>query len=183
MKYRIGLLIGAWAIVGVFMLSAAERKEQAEKVEFSRTTIDLGIVVSDVERAATFYTQALGFAKVSEFDVSDQMAGNTGLTDYKPFKVQVLALGKDPSATKLKIMQIPGDGSAPVNNQYIGSSLGFRYLTVFVSDLNKAIERLKRSGVAPVKPPYRLGTDDSHLILVKDPDGNIIELIGPKSQG
>jgi len=180
MKYRIGLLIGAWAVVGVFMLSAAERKEQAEEVEFSRTTIDLGVVVSDVEKAAKFYTQALGFAKASEFDVSDQMAGNTGLTDYKPFKVQVLALGKDASATKLKIMEIPGDGSAPVDNRYIDSSLGFRYLTVHVSDLNKALERLKRNGVTPVKPPCRLTPGDSHLVLVKDPDGNIIELIGPR---
>lgn len=180
MKYRIGLLIGAWAVVGVFMLSAAERKEQETKAEFSRTTIDLGVVVSDVEKAAKFYTEALGFTKVSGFDVSDKMAGDTGLTDYKPFKVQVFALGKEPTATKLKIMQIPGDGSRPVDNQYIGSSLGFRYLTVFVSDLNKAVERLKRNGVTPVKPPYRLGTDNSHLILVKDLDGNIIELIGPR---
>lgn len=181
MKYRIALLIGAWIAAGVLMLSAAERKNQEEKVEFSRTTIDLGVVVSDVEKAAKFYTQALGFTKVSEFDVSDQMAGATGLTDYKPFKVQVFALGKEPSATNLKIMEIPGDGSKPVDNQYIGSSLGFRYLTVSVSDLTKAMERLKRNGVAPVKEPYRLGTGNSYLILVKDPDGNIIELIGPRS--
>ena len=41
------------------------------------------------------------------------------------------------------------------------------------------MERLKQNGVAPVKEPYRLG-GNSYLILVKDPDGNIIELIGPK---
>jgi len=40
------------------------------------------------------------------------------------------------------------------------------------------MERLKQHGLAPVKPPYRLG-GNNHLILVKDPDGNIIELIGP----
>jgi catechol 2,3-dioxygenase-like lactoylglutathione lyase family enzyme len=179
MKYRIGLLIGAWAVVGVFMLSAAEQKEQEVKAEFSRTTIDLGVVVGDLEKAVKFYTEAMGFTKVGEFDVSNKLAGDTGLTDYKPFKVQVFALGKEPSATKLKIMQIPGDGSKPVDNRYIGSSLGFRYLTVFVSDLNKALERLKRNGVTPVKPPYRLGNDATHLVLVKDPDGNTIELLGP----
>jgi catechol 2,3-dioxygenase-like lactoylglutathione lyase family enzyme len=181
MKYRIGLLMVGWAVVGVFMLSAAERKEQEVKAEFSRTTIDLGVVVSDVEKAAKFYTEVLGFTKVGGFDVSNKLAGETGLTDYKPFQVQVFALGKEPTATKLKIMEIPGDGSKPVDNQYIGSSLGFSYLTVLVADLDKAMERLKRNGVAPVKPPYRLGNDNSHLILVKDPDGNIIELIGPRS--
>ena len=180
MKYRMVLLVGAWVAAGVLMLSAAERKEQQEKAEFSQTTIDLGLVVRDVETAATFYTQALGFTKVGEFDVSDQMAGATGLTDNKPFKVQVLALGTEPAATKLKIMQIPGSGSKPVDNQYIGSSLGFRYITVFVSDLTKTMERLQRNHVAPVKEPYRLGNANSYLILVKDPDGNTIELIGPR---
>ncbi len=179
MKYRMVLLVGAWVVAGVLMLSAAERGGQQEKAEFTQTTIDLGVVVSDVEKAATFYTQALGFTKVGGFDVSAPMAGDIGLTDYKPFQVQVLALGKEPLATKLKIMQIPGDGSKPVDNRYIGSSLGFRYLTIFVSDLSQAMERLKRNHVTPVKEPYRLG-ENSYLILVKDPDGNVIELIGPR---
>jgi predicted enzyme related to lactoylglutathione lyase len=76
-------------------------------------------------------------------------------------------------------MTIPGANSKKVDNQYIGSSLGFRYLTINVADLAKTMERLKQHGVAPVKEPYRL-SGNSHLILVKDPDGNIVELIGPK---
>jgi catechol 2,3-dioxygenase-like lactoylglutathione lyase family enzyme len=179
MKYRIVLLVGAWAVVGVFMLARAEQKQQEEKVEFSSMTVDLGVVAADVEKSAVFYTQALGFAKVGGFDVSDRMAGNTGLTDFKPFKVNVLALDKAPSATRLKIMQIPGDGSHPVDNRYIGSSLGFRYLTLHVSDLTKAVERLHRNGVEPVKPPYRLPSGD-YLVLVRDPDGNLVEMIGPR---
>lgn len=179
MKHRIVLLITAWAAVGVFMLARAEHKEQVNKPEFSSVTVDLGIVAADVEKAATFYTKALGFTKVGGFDVSDQMAGNTGLTDFKPFQVQVFALGKEPAATRLKIMQIPGEGSLPVDNRYIGSSLGFRYLTVHVSDLTKAVERLNRNGVEPVKPPYRLPSGD-HLVLVRDPDGNLVEMIGPR---
>ncbi|MBP7052463.1 MAG: VOC family protein [Phycisphaerae bacterium] len=175
MKNRTVLLIAAVAFAGVLAVSAAQK--QLEKAQFSRTTIDLGVVVSDVDKAVKFYTEALGFTKVGEFDVSGQMAGDTGLTDSQPFKVHVFALGDDPSATKLKIMSIAG--SKPVANQYIGSSLGFRYLTVFVADLNKALARLQQNGVSPVKPAYSLG-GDSHLILVKDPDGNTIELIGPR---
>ncbi len=180
MKYRIVLLVGAWAIAGVFMLARAQHKQQMEKPDFSSLTVDLGIVAADAEKAATFYTKALGFAKVGGFNVSDQMAGNTGLTDFKPFQVQVLALGKEPAATRLKIMQIPGEGSHPVDNRYIGSSLGFRYLTLHVSDLTKTIERLDRNRVEPVKPPYRLPSGD-YLVLVRDPDGNLIEMIGPRS--
>ena len=178
-KYRIHLLVVAWIVAGCIMMAAA--KQSGEKMEFSRTTIDLGMVVSDVEKALEFYTKALGFTETGSFEVSGPMAGDTGLTDNQPFKVHVLALGSEPTATKLKIMRIAEANSKKVDNQYIGSSLGFRYLTILVSDLTKAMDRLKQHGVAPVKEPYRLSGPDNYLILVKDPDGNIIELIGPRS--
>jgi len=173
-KYKVYVLVVAWAMAGVLMIKIA--RSDSGKPEFARTTIDIGVVVNDVDKAAKFYTQAIGFAETGSFDVAAQMAADTGLTDNKPFKVRTFSLGKEPTATNLKIMQIAG--SKTQDNQYIGSSLGFRYLTVFVGDLGKTIERLKQSGVSPVKPPYRLG-GNNHLILVKDPDGNIIELIGP----
>ena len=177
-KYRIHALIVAWIIAGCIMMAAAQ--QNGGKMEFARATIDLGLVVSDVEKAAQFYTQALGFTETGGFEVAAQMAADIGLTDHHPFQVRVFALGNEPTATKLKIMRIPEARSQKVDNQYLGSSLGFRYLTVFVSDLTKAMERLQRHGVAPVKEPYRLRDGTHYLILVKDPDGNNIELIGPR---
>jgi catechol 2,3-dioxygenase-like lactoylglutathione lyase family enzyme len=176
-NYRTHVLIVACIVAGCMMIAAA--KQDSGKPEFSRTTIDVGVVVSDVEKAAKFYTEALGFTAAGTFDVPAQMATDTGLTDQKPFQVRVFALGQEPTATKLKVMQITG--AKKVDNQYISSSLGIRYLTVFVADLTKTLERLKKNGLAPVKEPYRLSGGDNYLILVKDPDGNIIELIGPKS--
>ena len=170
-KHQVHVFIAASIIAGVFVLVAAG--PESGTAEFSRTTIDLGVVVSDVEKAAKFYTEAIGFQQVGSFDVPGQMAGDTGLTDNRPFQVRVFALGNEPGATKLKIMEVPGADSKKVNNQYISSSLGFSYLTIMVSDLDKAMSRLERNGVAPVKAPYRLG-GNNYLILVKDPDGNII---------
>jgi lactoylglutathione lyase len=178
-KHRVHLLIAVGVVGGVLMIAAAQQSI-APKAEFARTTIDIGVVVSDIEKATKFYTQALGFAPAGTFDVSGPMAGDTGLTDSKPFQVRVFALGSEPTATKLKVMEIPGAGSKKVDNQYISASLGIRYLTVFVSNLTKTLERLQQNGVTPVKEPYRLGGGDTYLALVKDPDGNIIELLGPK---
>lgn len=174
-KYKVYVLLVAWAVAGVLMIKIA--RSDSGKPQFARTTIDIGLVVSDVDKAAKFYTQALGFTETGSFDVAAQMASDTALTDSKPFKVRTFNLGKEPTATNLKIMQIAG--SKTVDNRHIGSSLGFRYLTVFVADLTKTIEQLKPLQVAPVKPPYHLSGSNNHLILVKDPDGNIIELIGP----
>ncbi len=175
-EYRTYLLVAAGIVAGVLVMAAAG--QGGAKAEFSRTTIDIGMVVSDIDKAAKFYTQALGFKEVGAFDVSAPMANDTGLTDNKPFQVRVFALGDEPTATKLKIMQIPG--AKKVDNKYISSSLGVRYLTVFVADLGKTLERLKQNGVAPVKEAYRLSGGNTYLALVKDPDGNILELLGPK---
>ena len=176
-KYGVYVLVTAWIIGGGIMMAAA--KQDSGKAEFSRKTIDLGMVVSDVEKAAVFYREVLGFKELSGFDVSTPMANDTGLTDDRPFKVRVFALGDEPTATKLKIMTIPGAGLKKVDNQYLGSSLGFRYLTISVANLTRTMERLRQHGVSPVKEPYRLG-GNSYLILVKDPDGNTVELIGPR---
>jgi hypothetical protein len=88
-KYRMYLLIAAGIVAGILVIGAAG--QEGAKSEFSRTTIDIGMVVSDVEKAAKFYTQALGFKEAGSFDVAAQMAGDTGLTDSKPFQVRVFA--------------------------------------------------------------------------------------------
>lgn len=162
------------------LLAAGAAAPGAGKGAFTRTTIDIGVVVSDVEKSAKFYTEALGFTEAGGFDVSKEMGGDSGLTDYQPFGVKQLVLANEASATRVKLMDFPGVKSKKVNNKYINSSLGFSYLTIFVSDTTAAVERVKKAGVTPVKEPYQLGTSNNYLTLVKDPDGNIIELVGPK---
>ena len=175
-KQRVHLLIAAGIVASVLVMAAAE--QTAPRTGFARTTIDIGMIVSDIEKATKFYTEALGRAPAGSFDVAAQMAADTGLTDAKPFQVRMFALGDDPAGTKLKVMQIPG--AKRVDNLYISSSLGVRYLTVFVANLTSTLERCKQHGVAPVKEPYRLSGGDTYLALVKDPDGNILELLGPR---
>jgi predicted enzyme related to lactoylglutathione lyase len=147
--------------------------------DFVRTTVDIGIVVSDVEKAAQFYTKALGFTEVPGFDIPAKMAGDSGLADYKPFSVRVFVLGQEATATKVKLMQFADAPGKKVNNKFIHSSLGYSYLTIFVSDMTAAVERAKEAGAMPIKAPYKLG-GNNYLTLLKDPDGNIVEFVGPK---
>lgn len=152
----------------------------AGKEAFGRTTIDIGIVVSDVEKSAKFYKEALGFTEVGGFAVSKEMGGDSGLVDYHAFKVRVFVLADESTATRIKLMDFPGVKSKKVDNKYINSSLGFSYLTIIVSDTTAAVERARKAGAKPVKEPYQLGASGSYLTMLNDPDGNIIELVGPK---
>jgi len=177
-KYNLIALLVLCIVASVFLAGAAGTG--GAKSDFARTTIDLGIVVSNVEKAAQFYKNALGFTEVQGFDVSKEMGGDSGLSDYQAFRVRVLVLGDEASATKIKIMEFPKAPGKKIDNQFIHSSLGYSYLTIFVSDTTAAVERAKKAGVAPVKEPYQLGGGNNYLTLLRDPDGNIIELVGPK---
>ena len=147
--------------------------------EFVTPTIDLGCVVSDIDAAAKFYTQAIGFEELQGFSVSKEMAGDSGLTDYRPLSVRVFALKNESTATRIKLMSLADSPGKKVDNTYINSSLGFSYLTLLVADTTASVQRVKAAGYATVKEPYKINAG-TYLTLLKDPDGNIIEFVGPK---
>ncbi len=177
-KYNLFAVLVFISIGSLFFSGCASRTEAETQSAFARTTIDVGIVVSDVQKSADFYKKALGFTEVPGFDVSAEMGGGSGLTDNQPFKVRVFVLGDEPTATKIKLMQFPQAPGKKVDNQFIHSSLGYSYMTIYVSDMTTSVERARKAGAVIVKKPYQLG-GNNYLTLVKDPDGNTIEFVGP----
>lgn len=174
-------------LVAVFALSWSlpySESQDAKKSEFSSTTIDLGTVVADLEKSVKFYTEVIGFKELPGFEVPSEFAKEAGLTSGSGLKVRVLVLGEGNAATKLKLMEMSSDKPKKNENEYIHSELGFRYLTIYVSDMTAALERLKKAGVKTVaKSPVSLAKGSPtgmFLTLVRDPDGNLIELIGSK---
>lgn len=151
--------------------------------EFSRTTIDLGANVSDIDAAADFYTHVIGFTEVDGFNVAADWATAAGLTDGYPLAVRVFVLGDEDSATRLKLMEVPDPATRKSDNANVHSQLGFRYLTIYVENTNDVLERLRAAGSAPLaNGPVLIGDDPSgdYVTVVRDPDGNLLELIGPR---
>ena len=95
----------------------------------------------------------------------------------------LLVLGKGEKATKLKLMQFKTSPGARVDNTFIHSSYGFRYLTLSVKDVNAAVARAEKAGAKPIaKCPVPLPEGlPAGLALAnyRDPDGNLVELVGP----
>ncbi len=158
--------------------------DPANQPKFPRTTIDFGIVCSDVDKSLKFYRDALGFTEVEGFDVPGDFAKETGLSDGHPFHVHVLVLGDGASATKLKLMQFKRAPGSRIDNQYIHSSYGMRYMTLVVSDIDAALKRANEHGVKPIAKGA-VGLPEGfpeglYLANVRDPDGNLVELVGTK---
>jgi len=156
----------------------------AEPAAFPRTTIDLGCVVTDLDKSVRFYTDGIGFRELPGFSVEAPLAADAGLTDTKPLTIRVLVLGEGEDATKLKLMQVAGAAPRQGDNDFIHSHTGFRYLTIMVADTDAALARLAKLGVKPVaKSPIALPdhlAKGMHLTCVRDPDGNLIEFVGPR---
>lgn len=153
-----------------------------EPSQFARTTIDIGTVVTDLDAAVKFYTEGIGFRELKGFQVTAELATAAGLTDNKPLDVRVLVLGEEPTATKLKLMQVAETTPRSGDNAFIHSHTGFRYLTIMVTDTATVLARLKALGVTPLaQSPVNLKklVSGKSLTCVKDPDGNLVELIGP----
>lgn len=155
----------------------------SQESPYASPIVDIGVVVRNLDESAKFYSKALGLTEVEGFEVNGAYAKRVGLTDGKELKIRVFTLGGDAPTTKIKLMSFGCDVSKPSDNTYIHSELGVSYLTFFVPNLNTALERAHQSGVSPISEgPLELPKNlpqGVFLALVRDPDGNIIELVGP----
>lgn len=147
--------------------------------DFSSKTIHLGVVVSDIEESMEFYTEVVGMKQTGSFDVDKDFARKSGLTDAIPFHVKVLKLQAGDKATQFKLMSF-GDKASRQQNEYIEDHTGMQYITINVNNLSPVIERVREHNVVPRgDTPVKLNEKDDFLLL-RDPDGTFIELIGPR---
>ena len=182
-------VLSALALAALPLLPASSptTQEPDPQVEFAKGVIDLGVVVSDLERSVAFYgEEGLGLEEQRPFSVGADFCRKAGLTrdaglDIKVFRPNA---GKGAGAgTAIKLMQAPEKAAASRNGTIL-DELGFSYLTVYVTHLDPILARLAAMGVEPLAegptPLPGQGPDGTLLALVPDPDGNLIELIGPR---
>jgi catechol 2,3-dioxygenase-like lactoylglutathione lyase family enzyme len=162
------------AIVSIATLSTTTMAQS----EFSSGLIGVGVVTKDLQKSLDFYLNVIGMTKVGEFDVDEKFGKSSGLTDEVAFHVDILKLQDSPDANQWKIMSFGKAGSHPMPN-YIHDDTGMQYVTIMVNSLEPFLKRIKKHNVKLMgDTPIPLGEKD-HFVLVQDPDGTIIELIGP----
>ena len=123
----------------------------------AKDSVDVLIVVRDIEKSLGFYQRTLGLEKTEElqtpFGVSHRLRYGTSL-------VKLL----DPN-------QVPPSGPIGLEKQ-----LGFRFVSFEIRNLDEVCAALERQAVEFVMPAMQ-ATPDMRLAMVKDPDGNIVEFI------
>lgn len=162
-------------LVVLTMYSSAQKAPVSN--EFSNPTIFVGSVVTDLAKSVDFYTNIIGMTKTSEFSVDGQKAKELGLTDGRAIDVTVLKLENSPQANEWKLMSF---GTKPGHNKpnYLHDDTGMQYITILVNHLEPIMKRIEKNNIKILSgKPSDLGAGRL-FILVQDPDGTFIELIG-----
>ncbi|SNZ00532.1 VOC family protein [Flagellimonas pacifica] len=148
---------------------------QAEN-EFDKSSISIGVIASDLKTSLDFYTNIIGMKQTGEFPVGDTLSKKTGLTNGVAFDVKVLKLHDDPNATEYKLLSFKNPKSK--SDTYINEGNGMRYITLFYKSLDAVIQRLKDNNINFLSEEPTHIPDGRRFVLVQDPDGVFVELIG-----
>jgi len=161
------------------LVFAVTAQNPAAKGEFSNPTIFVGSVVTDLAKSVDFYTNIIGMKKTGAFSVDGAKAKELGLTDGRKVDVTVLKLENSPQANEWKLMSF---GTKPGHKKpnYLHDDTGMQYITILVNHLNPIIERIEKNNIKILSGKPSKLDDNRFFILVQDPDGTFIELIGPK---
>jgi len=158
----------------------ASRAVDAEGTSTITKIHHTAVSTGDIERSLKFYRDLLGFEVLSDSgwprgtEVADAI---TGLKDSSA-RMIMLRMGE----THLELFQYaspepkPSDPNRPVCDH------GFTHICVNVTNIDAEYERLKAGGMKFHCPPRSMG-GAIKATYGRDPDGNVIELLGPGSTG
>jgi hypothetical protein len=153
-------------------------KQVHSQSNFSSKVINIGVVVSDLERSMDFYVNGIGMTKTGGFTLDQDFTKRSGLSGGIPFAITVLKLDNSPEATEFKLMSFEKKAEHR-KSTFVQDDLGAQYATINVKSLKPIIERLTKLKVKFLGSTPTPLNKDTHFLLVQDPDGTFVELIGP----
>jgi len=127
----------------------------------------VGLCVTDLARARTFYEEALGFRYWWELEAPDEPS-SVLLQLPQPVGLKAVYLVRD--GLVLELLRYDPARVRPWKERSMAEP-GLTHLSLSVSDMGRALEQVVAHGGRVVEQ-----TDIKAAIMVRDPDGQLIEL-------
>ncbi len=140
-------------------------------VDLARPVLDVGLVVRDMDAALAFYRDKLGMTPSRKIPMDEETARRAGIAQGA-FDIQYMLIGE----VNLKLVHFKD--APPAGAFGADAQAGFRYVTLWVKDIAAAYEEWGAKGVEFLSEPIRR-TPEIQMVFLKDPEGNMIELLGP----
>ena len=166
----------AITILTAFVVGALAFNVKEKEVGFSNDTIQIGVVVNDLEKSVKFYTEIIGMTQVGGFTVSEEFSNKSGLSGGAAFDVTILKLADSPTANQWKLMSFK-DLPEPRKDMHIQDGIGMRYITIYVESVEPYLERFKQHNIKLLSDANTTVGDGRQFVLIQDPNGVFVEII------
>jgi len=118
----------------------------------------VNLYTADIEAALRFYRDLLGFTETFR-------ASREGALEHVELTLNGFGLGL---GTVEAAKRVHGVDAAPGSPSMV--------IVVWADDVQSAFERLTSAGVPVLQPPHDVGNDNRSALL-RDPDGNLVEIV------
>ena len=173
------MLAGVLVLVAVGLGVPSERVLEAQPAGLIRAVGAVGMTVGNMERSTAFYSNVLGFEKVSDVEVwgeaYERFQGVLGL------RMRVVRMRLGDEAIELTEYLTPRGRPIPVDSR--SHDRWFQHIAIIVSDLDRAYASLRQHRVEHASPaPQRLPDWNANAggiraFYFKDPDGHPLEIL------
>ena len=171
----VGLIfVLALTIAGPF----AQTQQQPSRSQAARV-LEIGMVVSDMDRAIDFYSQVLSFEKVSDVEVyGSEVEHLEGLFGVR-MRVVRMQLGEE--ILELKEYLTPQGRPIPVDSR--SNDRWFQHIAIITSDMDAAYRvlrehKVRHASTAPqLLPAYIKNAAGIRAFYFRDPDNHFLEIL------
>ena len=126
------------------------------------TTPMLNLYTRDIEAGIRFYRDLLGF-------VETYRTPKEGVPTHIEFRLDGFTLGLGTVEAARDVHGVDAEPGRPA-----------MVLVVWTDDVDAAYERLVAAGTPGIKPPHDTNNNNRNALL-RDPDGNLVELVARQS--
>ncbi len=146
----------------------------------------IGMTVGDMDRSLLFYTQVLGFEKMSDVEVAgadyERLQGVFGLRA----RVARMKLGGE----EIELVEYIAPRGRPIPADSRSNDRWFQHIAIVVSDMDRAYAWLRRHRVAHASsgpqrlPDWNPNAGGIRAFYFRDPDGHTLEVLSfPPGKG
>jgi catechol 2,3-dioxygenase-like lactoylglutathione lyase family enzyme len=150
------------------------RKEHLLTERFPKAGVDLGIVTGQGDAMFAFYRDTIGLEPEFSVPLPDGGVMHRLLCGASIFKIMCPAnkptVGITSTAPDVPVETIPG------LMDICDTVRGYRFVTIWVDDLDEAFARCEQANAPVVYPPLE-SRPGVRVVVVEDPDGNWVEFV------